>query len=444
MYSEFSLDFGTSSPFAGLTPQNFNAFPWEVVKSQLQELASAPNGYGRLDSVFDIPDPSAAQAMLFEWSNGIFPNMPALQVVPDAVLSGAGGAYAAQTGTIYLAESTLEDPLLGVRVLAEEVGHHVDELLNPGGDALGDEGELFSKVLFNDEIDSGELARLKAEDDRGVIAVGNDLLSVEYSQIAIEFFGERLYQSLRGTDNRIYTRYSYDGKNWSGWDEDGGTTYDAPALAAFGGKLYQSHRGTDNRIYTRYSYDGANWSGWDEDGGTTYDAPALAAFGGKLYQSHRGTDNRIYTRFTYNGRDWSGWDEDGGTTYDAPALAAFGGKLYQSHRGTNNRIYTRYSYDGIGWSNWDEDGGTTYDAVAIEGVGNKLYQSHRGTDNRIYTRFTYNGRDWSGWDEDGGITYDAPSLANIGTKLYQSHKGTDNNPYTRYSDNGLYWSDWHQ
>jgi len=150
------------------------------VHDRLEQLALDPNGFEKLDFVFDIADPSAARAMLSDWGNGIFPNMPAIQVVTDSVLSGSGGAYAGQTGTIYLAESTAQDPLLGVRVLAEEVGHHLDVLLNPGGDTSGDEGELFSKVLFGDEISNVELTRLRAEDDHGFINIDGTEIAVEF------------------------------------------------------------------------------------------------------------------------------------------------------------------------------------------------------------------------------------------------------------------------
>lgn len=451
MSSEFR-DFGTfstSPAFAGLAPQNSSVLDaaWDVVKDQLKDLALAPNGYDRLDLVFDIADPSTAQMMLSDWGNGIFPNLPNVVILPDGDLNGNAGAYSADREEIYLSASLIQtDPLTGAlpRVLAEEFGHHVDDLLNPGNDTAGDEGELLSEVLFGHELTSEKLAQLRSEDDHGVIVLGNDLLSVEYSQIAIESLNGTLYQSMHAEDNKIYTRSSRDGQNWTAWHEAGGETRDALALAAFNGKLYQSHRGLDNRIYTRSSTNGETWLSWDEDGGRTYDAVALAAFDDKLYQSHRGMDNKIYTRSTSDGRNWSSWEEDGGTTYDAPSLAAFDDKLYQSHRGTDDRIYTRYTSDGRNWSSWEESGGITKDAIALEAAGDRLYQAHTGTDNRIYTRYMSKGRDWSRWYEAGGTTYDAPSLASIGSRLYQSHNGTDNNVYTRSSYSGRYWSGWHQ
>ena len=131
-------------------------------------------------------------------------------------------------------------------------------------------------------------------------------------------------------------------------------------LSDFNGKLYQSHRGLDNRIYTRSSSDGTNWTGWTPALGTaTYSASAMAAFNGKLYQSHRGLDNRIYTRSSSDGTNWTEWTPALGTiAYNAPTMAAFGSRLYQSHQGMDNRLYTRSSSDGVNWTAWTAPEGT--------------------------------------------------------------------------------------
>ena len=94
--------------------------------------------------------------------------MPALRLVGDETLpAGARGAYSSQgEGTVFLHRELIGEPAALRRVLAEEVGHHLDRLLG-GGDAAGDEGALFARLLAGERLGAGELARLRAEDDRG-------------------------------------------------------------------------------------------------------------------------------------------------------------------------------------------------------------------------------------------------------------------------------------
>ena len=262
------------------------------------------------------------------------------------------------------------------------------------------------------------------------------------SQVPQTAFNGKIYQSHQGLDNKIYTRFSSDGTNWSLWYENGGLTPSAPALAVLNGRLYQSHRGMDNKIYTRSSTDGVNWTPWVEKGGETLSAPALAVLNDRLYQSHRGMDNKIYTRSSTDGANWTQWLERGGETLSAPALAVLNGKLYQSHRGMDNKIYTRSSTDGANWTQWVEKGGETLSATALAVLNGKLYQSHRGMDNKIYTRSSTDGVNWTQWVERGGETPSAPALAVFNGILYQTHQGLDNKIYTRSSSNGVDWSQW--
>jgi pimeloyl-ACP methyl ester carboxylesterase len=414
------------------------------LKKQLKELALSSNAYNQLNFAFDIQDPAVAFKHLDDWSNGIFNDLPHLRILDDAMMANAAGAYSATERTIYLSTSILQqDDLLGL-VLAEEYGHYLDNLLNPGQDTVGDEGELFSYLLFGWDVSESDLVRVRAENDFAFLAIDGKPVLVEQSQIAVESFNGRLYQSHRFNDNKIYTRSSLDGTNWTAWHEAGGATNDAPSLAALNGRLYQSVRGTDNNIYTRSSTNGEDWTAWHQTNGKTHNAPALAALSGRLYQSVRGTDNNIYTRSSTNGQSWTAWHQAGGATNDAPALAVLNGRLYQSVRGTDNRIYTRSSTNGQHWTAWHQAGGITYNAPSLESLGGRLYQTHRGTDRGIYTRSSTDGINWTAWHQAGGVTNEAPSLAVLNGRLYQTHEGTDKGVYTRSSLDGKNWTNWHQ
>jgi len=233
-------------------------------KTDSADLALDPNGYDRLDYVFDIADSNAAQAMIHHWSNGIFPNLPAAMVVPDGLLSGSRGAYAAQTGTVYLAESTTGDPLLGPRVLAEEVGHHLDELLNPGGDTEGDEGEFFSKVLFGDEISNAELARLRSENDRGFINLDGNEIAVELYYLASVDFDTRnevqLWGDIHALNDPAGIMYVIDIDNPTNFSFSLSVDHPYTEADMYWALVHFSEQGLENPIATSIQY-GANYSG---------------------------------------------------------------------------------------------------------------------------------------------------------------------------------------
>jgi surface antigen len=444
--TEFSLE-KISSPMglAGVCPSfaaegEFNGWNW--IKSRLTEFAQLPNAYLLLDSVFDIKDQYAACTTLNEWKDGIFSQLPVISVLADVEMQGALGGYSSDTRNIYLAKSIAGVDSITGKVLAEELGHHLDNHFNGFSDTNGDEGDLFSRVLLGFEINEKDLSNVLSEDDSGFVFVDNRPILVERSQVAIESMGGLLYQTQRGTDSKIYTRVSADGKTWSPWNESGGVTNSAPGLAVLNGTLYQVHRGVDNKIYTRSSNSGSSWTSWHEAGGVTESAIAVAALNDRLYQSHRGLDNKIYTRSTLNGTNWTGWNEAGGETNHAPALATLNGRLYQSIKGIDNRIYTRSSTNGISWTSWHQAGGVTYSQPALESANGQLYQSHRGTDNQIYTRSSTDGMTWTNWHQVGGVSNFAPSIASLNGRLYQTHRGLDNSIYTRSSADGIHWDQW--
>jgi hypothetical protein len=177
-------------------------------KSELQKFFASPTALEKLDRVFDITDPSAAHILIENSAAGIFEQIPHLQIVNDAAMNGAQGAFSQATNTIYLSDSLVRGDSLKVQeVLLEELGHKFDTLLNPGGDTSGDEGELFKQVVLGLPLSDAELLRIQTEDDAGTIIVDNQLIPVEQSY-------NSLVSSLPGftnnpdrwTDNNNYPR----------------------------------------------------------------------------------------------------------------------------------------------------------------------------------------------------------------------------------------------
>jgi hypothetical protein len=431
----------------------------QLAVDQLQEFAGSPEFNAKMTLAFGTGwDVKKAIDFAKSWVNQDFSQLPQIEIVLGTDISGANGAFAAETNKIYLSSNFLTQnanhPNAITSVVLEEIGHFIDSRLN-ATDSPGDEGDIFSRLVRGVAISANELAELKVEDDHAWVSIGGKSTEIEMSQIAMASLNGRFYQSHQGMDNKIYTRSSTDGVNWSGWNNNGGgETLNAPSLTALNGRLYQSHRGMDNRIYTRSSTDGQNWTGWASNReGDTPSAVALTTQNNRLYQSIRGLDNNIYTRSSTDGVTWTRWNSNGGgQTLSAPALASFNGKLFQAHQGTDNKIYTRSSFDGIKWSSWSSSltfpnlafqSQSTLSAVTMTSLNGKLFQSIRGMDNKMYTRSSPDGSSWTSWASDKiGDTPDAPSLATFNGKLYQAHEGLNLRIYTRSSVDGVHWSNW--
>jgi hypothetical protein len=181
-------------------------------KSELQKFFASPTALEKLDRVFDITDPSAAHILIENSAAGIFEQIPHLQIVNDAAMNGAQGAFSQATNTIYLSDSLVRGDSLKVQeVLLEELGHKFDTLLNPGGDTSGDEGELFKHVVLGLPLSDPELLRIHTEDDAGTIIVDNQLIPVEQSYNSLISSSPGFTKNRGGwTDNNNYPRLTGD------------------------------------------------------------------------------------------------------------------------------------------------------------------------------------------------------------------------------------------
>ena len=122
--------------------------------------------------VLDV-EPQALTALTSQWSAGVFGAMPPIVLLPASAMPGAAGAYAISTGTTYINQDWLETASRErvMAVLTEELGHHLDGLLNRG-DTPGDEGELFAALLREDGvISTQQREHLQSENDQGSVVV---------------------------------------------------------------------------------------------------------------------------------------------------------------------------------------------------------------------------------------------------------------------------------
>ena len=100
-----------------------------------------------------------------------------VELRPAADLNGSRGAYTAAApgggeriyiNADWVAGASADDVSA---VLLEEIGHAIDQRLNPGVDSAGDEGELFSDFVRGIQLSDEEIAAIEAEDDTGLFSV---------------------------------------------------------------------------------------------------------------------------------------------------------------------------------------------------------------------------------------------------------------------------------
>ncbi|MFM6899244.1 MAG: hypothetical protein ACKPKF_18870, partial [Microcystis panniformis] len=117
-----------------------------------------------------------------QWQVADLTGFPIMEIVAGNGLNGANGAYAIANNRIYLSYEFLgqNQGNLGaiVALLLEEYGHYVDGVLN-STDAPGDEGAIFASLVMGESLSEEALAYMKAEDDRGVIIINGEIITVE-------------------------------------------------------------------------------------------------------------------------------------------------------------------------------------------------------------------------------------------------------------------------
>ncbi len=158
-----------------------------IAQQQLTTAAQNHDGWHEImrQSYGDVYDYQQAEQLRQQTLAGDFSWMPDVQIVSaDELNSGGGlhgGAYSADTNTIYISAELLDaDPELAATVLLEELGHAIDTLVNVS-DTQGDEGEIFGRLISGETLSESELAAIRAEDDSGTIIIGGVRVDVEYS-----------------------------------------------------------------------------------------------------------------------------------------------------------------------------------------------------------------------------------------------------------------------
>ena len=105
--------------------------------------------------------------------------LPAIDILADAELQGALGAFSAQTGKIYLTESLRAGDLESLEaVLLKEIAHYLDFVFN-ATDTPSDEGAMFAAIALGQSLSAEDLQILQSEDDSKTLTLGGQSLVVE-------------------------------------------------------------------------------------------------------------------------------------------------------------------------------------------------------------------------------------------------------------------------
>lgn len=145
-------------------------------------------------------EPSLLGGLSAQWQAGDTSSLPAVELLEATALAGAFGAYAASTKTIYLNRAWMSTASEAdvVAVLTEELGHHLDALLN-STDTPGDEGQLFSSLLLSaDGLPSAQRQAVLTENDHSTLFHQGQFLAIEQS------LGDTQVPLLRITPNLTY------------------------------------------------------------------------------------------------------------------------------------------------------------------------------------------------------------------------------------------------
>jgi hypothetical protein len=159
---------------------------WEL----LAQRAADPGFSALIQDVFGVTAAAATQ-LKHQLSRGSIKNLKVVEL-SSGEMNGALGAYSpsgtAQRPTIYVNSALLapdRDPARLQSILLEEIGHHFDQILNPGQDTAGDEGQLFASRVLGKDLATAQIAALKSEIDIGFVHVQGQTIAVEQAASSI-------------------------------------------------------------------------------------------------------------------------------------------------------------------------------------------------------------------------------------------------------------------
>jgi trimeric autotransporter adhesin len=160
------------------------------VYSNLNVASNSENFLPTIAPIFGESENSGElQTLVDSWTLNDFSQLPPIEILPSNFMNGADAAFSEETSTIYVSSEYFAQDFSNPDVvtgatgfLLEEVGHFVDDLINPGDDTPGDEGELFSATLMQLPLSSTDKQLINLEEDSGFVTIDNQEIAFEQSR----------------------------------------------------------------------------------------------------------------------------------------------------------------------------------------------------------------------------------------------------------------------
>ncbi|MEZ0266032.1 MAG: hypothetical protein ACAI43_14990 [Phycisphaerae bacterium] len=167
---------GVMDPNAGLKAEMRQTF-----KDQFGAMASDKAAFhDKMKTIYgEGYDSAKAEGFRQKALAGDYDWLPPIRFAKSEELNGANGCYNAEEGVVYINEELKNDPKLAARTYVEEAGHHLDTKLNRG-DAAGDEGELFRRIMGGEKLSQSQIAEVKNENDKGTVTINGKTMEVEF------------------------------------------------------------------------------------------------------------------------------------------------------------------------------------------------------------------------------------------------------------------------
>ncbi|MEG3908156.1 calcium-binding protein [Microcoleus sp. w2-18bC1] len=143
-----------------------------------------------------------AEELRKAWQAGDFSQLPHIEIRSAKEINGANGAFAKATNTVYLSQEYLSQNVGNseavTRVLLEEIGHFVDSKINIT-DTPGDEGQIFSAIVSNQNLTPDQLQVIRGENDSTFINLDGQVIQVEQSVPNQILWSQRIGKSIEDT-----------------------------------------------------------------------------------------------------------------------------------------------------------------------------------------------------------------------------------------------------
>jgi Ca2+-binding RTX toxin-like protein len=156
----------------------------ELLQRRLAQLATQANFETILTTAFghNISHTKISK-LRQQWLNGDFSLIPPIEILTHGELGNANGGYAASEDKIFISSDFIaqkqnnSNAVTGL--LLEEFGHKLDRFFNGNIDSLGDEGDIFRRLVTGQHLSSQTLAALRSEDDHAIITVNGQSVAIE-------------------------------------------------------------------------------------------------------------------------------------------------------------------------------------------------------------------------------------------------------------------------